>query len=314
MHAFPFAAAFAACQSTDTVEKPTEEQEQEQDQENADSGSPLEHLFTFAVIADPHINGSEEHSLRLEHTVAWINELHEAESIELVLVLGDVGWGEGLVLSKELLDGLDVPHVPVIGDNEVSYGSEFDFDSVYSESFAVLEESFSDWSTGSGPVWNPEEEKESHFYNYAFSHHGIRFVCMDWAARAEGGLDSEMGDLHDFEGGTLPWFEEESQSWGSRLSESVVIATHVPMMMSPGAMDMSEQSTLTDIVSAQGNSVYANFAGHFHLDSEVPIEDGGYDVYILDAVWDDALTLRMVQVWSDGENVSYEQELMVLPW
>ena len=50
---------------------------------------PLTHQFSFAIIADPHIAGPEDHEARLETAVTWINEQAESKDIQLVLVLGD---------------------------------------------------------------------------------------------------------------------------------------------------------------------------------------------------------------------------------
>ena len=64
-----------------------------------DSGSHIsepEFVFSIAILADPHISGSAEHSARLNQAIEWINEHHESRQIELVPVLGDVGWETGL--------------------------------------------------------------------------------------------------------------------------------------------------------------------------------------------------------------------------
>ena len=50
--------------------------------------------YSIILIADPHIVDDGEHRVRLSKTVNWINDNKETDRIELVFVLGDVGWGD----------------------------------------------------------------------------------------------------------------------------------------------------------------------------------------------------------------------------
>ena len=43
------------------------------------------------------------------------------------------------------------------------------------------------------------------------------------------------------------------------------------------------------------------------------MEDGGFDVWITDALWDDVRTVRLVEVWNTVDGFAYEQELVLLP-
>ena len=49
--------------------------------------------FSFAVIADPHINGSADHNAKFETAIDYIIRSKDSEDIQLVFVVGDIGWG-----------------------------------------------------------------------------------------------------------------------------------------------------------------------------------------------------------------------------
>ncbi len=84
-----------------------------------------------------------------------------------------------------MLDELDVPYVPTIGDNDVHYGGgEAAFEGEYAVQYAALEASMEDWRQAPSPVWNPEVEELSHFQNLSFTHGGVRFFSLDWCSSA----------------------------------------------------------------------------------------------------------------------------------
>ena len=92
----------------------------------ADSASPAEGpltpRFSFVVIADPHVSGPGEHADRLMAAVAWVNDHAIDRDLQLVVVLGDIAWDDGIGLADEILGELTVSWVPVLGDNEIQSG------------------------------------------------------------------------------------------------------------------------------------------------------------------------------------------------
>ena len=159
---------------------------------------PITHRFSFAIIADPHIAGSDDHEARLETAVTWINDHAESRDIQLVLVLGDIGWGDGLPLSGDLLGVLDVPWVPIIGDNVVIYGQDAEFQETFEDQYGYLSETLEGWTRTDRPVWEPNYEQDVYLHNLRFEHEGVRFIGLDWNIRGVGGLASEFAELHDF--------------------------------------------------------------------------------------------------------------------
>ena len=69
--------------------------------------------FSFVIIADPHIAGPVEHERRLSVAVDWVNEHRDGERIELVFVVGDIGWKRaGQEKARAILDQLTPLYVP----------------------------------------------------------------------------------------------------------------------------------------------------------------------------------------------------------
>ena len=91
-----------------------------------------------------------EQSSRLEQAISWINRHKESRQIELGASFGDVGWGTGLSESKQLLDQLDIPYVPIIGDNGVNMEMRKNFTSIYNDQFEWLSENTESWTFSGG--------------------------------------------------------------------------------------------------------------------------------------------------------------------
>jgi len=272
------------------------------------------YVFSVAILADPHLSGDAEHRERLQEAIDWINDHTESRQIELVPVLGDVGWGAGLPEAKELLDQLTVPYLPIIGDNEIQYGDEENFATVFGPQMEWLSDNTEGWSYGGLSVWNPEEAKESYFTNFAFTHNGVRFVSLDWASRlpVSEGIWTEFGYLHDFEGGSFPFLESELSLLTDGRQNSTVFLTHIPM--SVGSFNSEQMNTFDTLLAPYTDLIYANFAGHLHVNVEEENIDRGYNLYVSDAVWDDVITIRMLDVYQNEERVQFEQEVIEFTW
>ncbi|MBW2458050.1 MAG: metallophosphoesterase [Deltaproteobacteria bacterium] len=273
-------------------------------------GEPaLESLFTLAVITDSHIASVPDHVDRLTAAIDWIDEHADAQSIELVLVLGDIGWGPGLAQAKELLDTLAVPYVPLVGDNEVHAGDDESFHTTFSPQYEVLDGVVDRWRRAPLPVFDPEADMDAWLQNLAFTYRGVHFFALDLCIRGDDTIMGEFGDLHDFPGGSFTWFAEQLASLEPSLGESIVLLSHIPMFL--GALDTEEMPVVDALLEPQGAFVYANLAGHLH--GNLLREGSAFDVYVTDATHDDDNTIRLVEVQGNGQRFAYAHTLVVVP-
>jgi len=271
---------------------------------------PMEDLFTFVVFADPHLTESSlEHQERLSAAVEWTNA---QENVELVVVVGDIGWDGGLPIAKALLDGLDAPYLPIIGDNEVHIGAEQTFDQVFTEQYDLLATLFDDFERGPVEVLNPEHGVTSWFQNMSFRYRGLEFIGLDWCSRSEDTLLGEMADLHDFDGGTFPYFTDRLGKISAGADENVLLFSHHPMYLSPGAFNLDKMDALTAETRPFEDRIAAAWAGHYHISWDEEVQAGGYSIHITDATWDDENTVRVVKVRGNDNRFEFEQELVVV--
>ena len=278
--------------------------------------SPLHPQFAFAIIADPHVVGPGENLQRLDKAVAWLNAERSGRSIELVLVLGDLGWGSGggLTTARKALDKLEMPYAPIIGDNEVHGGSEAEFDAVFAPHDATLTTQVDGFERAPTPTVDPVSGVKSWFQNLAFEYRGVRFVGLDWAARVDGTFAGDQGDLHDYPGATFPWLAKQMKALGKRPAESVVLFSHIPMHESPGAFFKDEMKAIVDVVSPVAGMVSAAYGGHYHFDYEQVLDDAGYTLWVTASPFNGPLRVRVVQVSSNGATFAYTQELVDVPF
>ena len=73
--------------------------------------------FSFAIIADPHIDGNVDNKVKFISAVDWIISNKDKKDIELVFVVGDIAWGgyrsdRNLRTARAILDRLNQAGVP----------------------------------------------------------------------------------------------------------------------------------------------------------------------------------------------------------
>lgn len=285
------------------------------DTAHAEDAGPLEPVFSFAVLADPHVTGEGENAERLRTAVAWLNAEAAARDIELVLIVGDIAWADGMPVARDAFDALTIPWVPVIGDNEVELGAEQAYHDTFADRYAALAGQLDGWRKADTPVANPQWDTTSWFQNAAFTWKGVRFVTVDWCSRiGDGSLLGEMADLHDFEGGTWRFFQEEMALLDDGPQERVNFFSHHPMHLSPGAFDLDEIDAVDAALETHADAVAANYAGHYHADGDEADPGRPIEVHVTDATWDDAVTVRVVEVSANAATFAYAQELVVVPF
>ena len=231
--------------------------------------------WSFAIITDLHIgreysdyNGESYYlTKRLEEVVKWINENHEyvGYNIKFVMVLGDISNDEGRLSdfrkAKDILDNLEIPYFPVIGNHDIEKGKGAkNYLDTFSKEFFVSQ--FRRLGLNEGEDW--WEDRDADLQNYAFTYREMNFVCLDFVKR--------YGAL------ILPWEKAEAvahdvtKNWlKEHISKSnVVLFSHHPLV----AVEMLEvdysfdKDILADMETFIGSggwkNVLANFAGHIH--------------------------------------------------
>jgi hypothetical protein len=93
---------------------------------------------------------------------------------------------------------------------------------------------------------------------------------------------------------------------------STLFLTHIPM--SVGSFNSEQMNAFDTLLAPYTDLIYANFAGHLHVNVEEENMDRGYNLYVSDAVWDDVITIRMLDVYQNEERVQFEQEVIEFTW
>ena len=158
------------------------------------------------------------------------------------------------------------------------------------------------------------DEPDSAFHNYAFTYKDVRFIMMDFASRDQDPILQNEGYLHEFTGGSFEFFTQEILASAEQMPNGIVIGSHVPLAVAPGAFAADEIAAVGAVTQAYGDLLYANFAGHFHANGDIPMDLIGMHIYVTDAVWNDDVTVRVVDVMKNNVEFSYEHELIAVPY
>ncbi len=267
------------------------------------------HAFTYAILADPHVTSTGEHAARLQAAVAAIAALPADRSPDLVFILGDIAWGGGWTPAYEALDALPMPWVPVLGDNPIQVGEEQGFQATFSDHLDALEATLPGWTRADIPVSGPDGAP-LWLQNARIDWKGVRFVALDWNTRVIASGWGELPDLHDVDGGTLPFLVDALETLPDGPDDRVVLLSHMPLV--PG-LDLDEQAELIAAIDPWRDAVWGNHAGHLHGNGRATWDEADLEIRTTDAVWDDVNTFRLVEAWSDGRTFSYVDELVELP-
>ncbi len=283
--------------------------------------------FSFAIIADPHIDGNVDNQVKLISAVDWIISNKDKKDIQLVFVVGDIAWSayrtkRNLKIARAILDRLKqagITYIPVIGDNEIQRRCDKEFNDTFNKQYQYLGSVLGNWRKAPTPV------KGMYLQNFSFDYKGCHFVSCDFNSRQPG---NEGGELHDVEGGSWPWFRKDIETCPKARKESIVIITHIGMFRTGFAsadkflFSHKEMNKLKSFLYDYREYVDSNYAGHIHQNWHSVVWSGLfttlYHVRTTDETWhgkqwpeanDKGITLRLVQVNSDGNKVSYTQHL-----
>ncbi|MBU2578627.1 metallophosphoesterase [Patescibacteria group bacterium] len=242
--------------------------------------SPPPQNWSFAIISDLHVgqpaldygnptwndgvSGYNISSVKnLKNTIKIINSNIQKYNLKFAVVTGD--FTDSAELSelnkaKEILNELNIPWIPLIGNHdiwpyygmnpnpinregemapEVSNGNGTDkyFYDLFGAQYEKLKDVLQNWIKEDAPVWNPETDPNHNVYfqNFAFDYNGYHFIGLDfnhreiehWPAK---GAAAE-GNLHNFSDGTWQWFLNHMQQYliaHPENHENIILFAHHP--------------------------------------------------------------------------------------
>ena len=264
----------------------------------------------FIQISDPHVGGGDYGTAGyddlppvgdqgggaqyLRTCVDWINDNYGYYGIEFVIVSGDMThsaeWSE-FSKAKEILDSLEIPYVPVLGNHDVwpytdddeaeyGYGDEY-FKDTFDDTFDDLAQFFDNWDDGTrlDQVWNPEVGYYCYFQNFSFDFEGFHFVIADFNTREHAPFDEPgigpEADMHNFDGGTWPWFQDDIDN-ANHGDDNIYIIAHHPLRNTAQlplfAFSSGEYSSITSFLNGYKNNIGLWAAGHIHYNRTYAIK------------------------------------------
>jgi len=283
--------------------------------------------FSFAIIADPHVDGNAVRRAKFETAVDWIIDNKDSNDIELVFILGDIAWGghrgyRNLAIARHILNRLNdagIPYIPIIGDNEIGARCEKEFQDVFETQYKYLSGRVVNWQKAAVPL------QGMYLQNFSFDYKGCHFVCLDFNSREKG---NEGGELHDFPGGTWRWFQNNIEKCSKPKKENIVIMSHIGMFRTgfktadKYLFSEDEMTKIKRFLYNYRGYVDSNYAGHIHQNWNMVVWSGLltplYTVRATDETWYDTewpesddreVTVRLVQVNSNGPKVTYAQHI-----
>jgi hypothetical protein len=316
------------------------------DDDSTLDGGPV--AFSLAILTDTHVGegqldhgepgfddsgggGDDPITARLAAAVEKINVAVDEHDIRLVMALGDFtdsAERSELVRARELLDELTVPYVPLIGNHDMwpyawidgdSYEEATEatgddlFDEVFADHFAALGGQLERFDKAPVPVEGPDGSGDWYPVNVAFDVEGMHLVGLDLGTReaAPPGLPGvgPEADLHDFPGGSWPWFTEHLQGYPDLGDRNVLVfAHHPPLPLGLDSLAPDEFDTMEAFIHGlgSGDHVFGFFAGHWHMDLVSDLY-GAEPVVVTGATKQDE-SVRLVRIGADGL-VDYETKL-----
>jgi len=231
--------------------------------------------WSFAIITDLHIGSGDSDNdygdstwnddtsgqegiistINLREAVNIINSNKDKYNIAFVVVTGDLSDSAELSelnKAKEILNNLETPWIPIIGNHDVwpyygmnpdwtdpwaemafgeneigsnQEGADVFFNEIFNAQYEKLKSSgiFQNFEKADVPIWNSETNpnRYSYFKNFAFNYKDYHFIGLDFNARDDApwtpwgkykGVSAE-GNLYNFLGGTWNWLNNHLQNY-----------------------------------------------------------------------------------------------------
>ena len=295
--------------------------------------------FSFAILTDLHVgegfldyaggmwtdSGEGASSQVTDNVQAVVDKVNaRASDLDFAVVLGDLtdsGESSELTGARNLLDGLQIPWIPLLGNHDVWPYAWDSANSVWAESetptgdvrlVSALSNAYDGWDglvLAEDVVVDPESGFEARYVNFRFDWKNFRFVAVDWITRvhAPGGEPGvgPIADIHNIVGGSWPFFTNEVEAWAGYPGHVIALAHHPPKPLVVDSFSLDEANTLDTFLAGQ-DAIWGFFAGHWHVDQVETVGDAALPVVVTPAAKDGGA--RIVSIGEDG-TVSYEELL-----
>lgn len=231
----------------------------------------------------------DERIKKIQLAIDKVNRLAGAQDIRFVFIAGDLtnsAERSEFQAAKSMLDGLQVPYFPIIGNHDMwpyvwkgaeapaPLGKQY-FDEVFGSYVKTLPDIFPGKIRSAGG---------GEFVNYIFSYQGIGFIVADWNSRTAspfGPGASPGARLHDFAGGTYRWLTDLLRGGWQDDKSRVFLFQHHPFRAKmpreiAGCFTRGDTARMRDLLRERIGSprLAAVLAGHQHRTFDGPAFDG----------------------------------------
>jgi len=258
--------------------------------------------------------GRPEKNLR--EAVEYINAHRGKLKIKFVVVTGDIthhAQRSEFLKAREILNGLSIPYVPVIGNHDVwpfSSGGEaapspiggLYFREIFAQEFARLKTFFPEWQDAYVPPQSATATATGYLQNYAFRYDGYWFAAPDIIGRAHAPTVGSpvTVDLFKHEGGTWDWL---SRYYSSSTAEKkhIVVLAHYPITSEDfkgERLFQREYEAIAGLLSSREAIGLWN-SGHMHRNKQYRADYNGKNItsVIETGTNRKKTTLRVIRVW-----------------
>jgi hypothetical protein len=262
------------------------------------SSSQLSTSLNLAFITDLHIGESCNGDLSFENCkpvrtlTDAVDKINSMTVIDGVFVTGDItssALRPEFDKVRELLDNLNKPWWPVLGNHDSWPYTRHSDGSFDQEEYAIgdqyFAEVFGDVLQSRATAWpgracsNADTNYPSWFHNYEVSFPdfspSFKVLALDWVCRSDALPEPGVGpeaELHDFECGTTEWLDKQLAAYAP--DTKMFIAQHHPFNFDPTGhnrlknftFDQAQEARVQEVLGAHfpASSFLGMQAGHIH--------------------------------------------------